>query len=180
MAHTNHSHAHEGLEAHEAGIPVQPDGVSFPAVFWSVVIMFVTTIASGVIVVGAFKWLESETKKADTARAPFSAPQGQLPPAPNLLQEMTGSPAANEPGYLRQHRAREQKQLNEYTVDQAAGTARIPIDRAKALLIERGALVGTGDAPDKAAPAPAATAPAAAPAAPAHGAEHGGAAPKAH
>jgi hypothetical protein len=184
MADTNHSHAHshaipEGYEAHEVGIPVQPDGVSFVAVFWSVAIMFITTIVSGVLVVGVFKWLEAETKKADTARAPLSAPQGQLPPAPNLLQEMVGSAEANEPGYLAKFRAGERARLQGYAFDQAAGAGRIPIDHAKDLLIERGVLVGTGDAPDKIAAAPAATTPAAAPAAPAHGAEHA-APPKAH
>jgi hypothetical protein len=157
MADTNHAHSHPDLEPHEAGIPVQPDSVNFKAVFWSVAVMFGVTIASQVLMVGAFKWLDSEVKNADTARAPLAAPQGQLPPAPNLLYELSGSKPQNEPGYLARFREQERAKLREYTLDQSAGTARIPIDRAKDLIIERGVL--GGPAPEAAAD-PSAAAPA--------------------
>ena len=168
MADTNHahSHAHEhsDLEPHEVGIPVQPDGVNFRGVFWSVAIMFLVTIVSQVLMVGTFKWLDSQFKAADTARAPLSAPQGQLPPAPNLLYELSGSKQQNEPGDLARFREQDRAKLHEYAVDQAAGTARIPVDRAKDLVIERGVLAPTPPAADAPAAAPAATAPAPAPA----------------
>lgn len=170
MADTNHSHAEH------AEIPVQADGVSFRGVFWSVVVMFATTIVSQVLMVGAFKWLEADTRKADTARAPLSAPQGQLPAAPNLLYELSGSASQNEPGYLARYRAQERAKLHEYAYDQAAGTARIPIDRAKTLVLERGVFVGTGPAPG----APVAASAPAAPAPPAVAPADHGAAPKAH
>jgi hypothetical protein len=168
MADTNHphshahAHSHSDLQPHEAGIPVQPDGVNFAGVFWSVAIMFIVTIVSQVLMVGAFKWLDAQVKAADTARAPLSAPQGQLPPAPNLLYELSGSKQQNEPGDLAQFREYERAKLHEYAVDQAAGTARIPVDRAKELILERGVLVGPPAVtavpaqPTPAAPAPSA------------------------
>jgi hypothetical protein len=130
MADTEHAHVGLG--------PVESDGVSYRGVVWFVVIMAVTVIGSQILMVGAFKWLEYQVAGADAGRPAIARPQGQLPPAPNLLRLQSGAPELNEPGSLHAFEARERAQLHEYAYDPAAGTARIPIDRAKELLLERG------------------------------------------
>ena len=65
----------------------------------------------------------------------------QLPPGPNLayMSFEQGQRDASEPAVLAAFRAAEEKKLTTYEwMDKSAGTVRIPIDRAKALLLERG------------------------------------------
>jgi hypothetical protein len=151
MADTNHGRA---SLAHAD--PVEGDGISYPGVIWFVVIMAVTTLASQLLVVGAFKWLDRDVKQADAPRAPLAAPVGQLPPAPNLMYEYSGSPELNEPGNLQRFRAKEDAILTGYKYDKASGVAQIPIDRAKELLLQRGLPTRGAAAPAAAKAAPAA------------------------
>ena len=144
MADTNH--------AHSESIPVQADGVSFRAVFWSVVVMALTVVISQVLMVGAFKFLESQTAEGDTPRSPLAALQGTHPPQPNLLYQGTDTAESNEPGYLAKFRAAETAKLHGYAFDKGAGVGRLLIDRAKALLLEDGLAV-RGAAAAAAAPA---------------------------
>lgn len=131
MADTNH-HSHLGDG------PVEEDGVNYQGIIWFVVIMAVTVIGSALLMVGAFKWFEYGVAQADTPRAPLARPQGQAPPGPGLLRLESGSPQLNEPGNFEAFRAQEEALLHGYAHDAATGTARIPIDRAKELLLERG------------------------------------------
>lgn len=131
MADTNH--------AHPAGMgPVQEDGVDYRGIIWFLAIMAAVAIVCEVLMFGTFKWLDRQVAANDTSRPPLAVPAGRTPPAPNLLYEASGSPAQNEPGYLEQFRGREDAILNGYALDKASGTARIPIEKAKALLLERG------------------------------------------
>lgn len=138
MAHTNHTHGH----AH-APDPVEGDGVSYRGIVWFVGILALTVVVSEGLMVGVFKWLEHDTISQDAPRVPLAAPAGQMPPAPNLLYLHTGSPQLSEPGNLEQFRAKEDAILKGYALDSATGVVRIPIDRAKALLLERGLPAGT-------------------------------------
>lgn len=130
MADTNHTPA--GMR------PVESDGVHYRGIIWFVVIMAVTVVGSMVLMVGAFKWFEYEVARTDPPRVPLARPQGQAPPGPNLFRLESGSPQINEPGNFEAFRAEEEALLHGYAHDAAAGTTRIPIDRAKALLLERG------------------------------------------
>jgi hypothetical protein len=131
MADTDH-HPHVGDG------PVEGDGISYRGIVWFVAIMVATVVGSQILMVGAFKWLERDVARADPARAPLARPQGQQPPGPSLLRLESGAPELNEPGNLVVFREREDAILRGYTYDPASGAARIPIDRAKDLLIERG------------------------------------------
>jgi hypothetical protein len=118
--------------------PVEGDGITYRGIVWFVAILAITTLVSQLLMVGAFKWLDHDFRRADAPRAPLAAPIGQLPPAPNLLYLSTGSPEVSEPGNLERFRELEDAILKGYSYDKASGAARIPIDRAKELLLQRG------------------------------------------
>jgi hypothetical protein len=92
--------------------------------------LVLTTIASMLLVLGVFRYLEvQENAKQLPPAAGFAA--GKLPPEPRLLE--------NEPANLQQYRAAEDKVLNGYQwADQAKGQVKIPIDRAIDLLVQKG------------------------------------------
>lgn len=143
MADTNHSHLGDA--------PVEGDGISYRGVVWFVAVLAITTIGSQLLMVGLFKYLAKDVAANDVPRAPLSAPSGQLPPGPNLLTD--------EPANLAKFREAEEKKLSNYEwIDKSAGTVRIPIDRAKDLLLERGLPVRAAGIEAGPAAKPAATA----------------------
>ncbi|MEZ5319201.1 MAG: hypothetical protein R2752_17505 [Vicinamibacterales bacterium] len=114
-----------------AGLPVQSDDVSFSGIGWFVVILTATTLFCMALVAGMFSIMEHRVASTDPAASPVARPVGTPPPAPNLLTD--------EPGNLKAFREREDEILTTYGwVDRNAGTVRIPVERAKALLLERG------------------------------------------
>lgn len=129
--------------SHQSGqLHVEGDGINYRGIVVFVAILAVTTFICQGIVVGMFKYFDAKAAKADAttqARAPLSAPVGTLPPPPNLLTD--------ERGNLQHFRATEDETLDTYGwADKNAGVVRLPIDRAKALLLERG-LPTAGEAP---------------------------------
>jgi hypothetical protein len=139
MADTKHAHA-------AAAAPIGPtegDGVSYKGLVWFGVILFATTVVCQVLVWGMFELFARQTARDDVARSPLAAPVGTLAPPPNLLTD--------EPGNLSTFRHQEDEILSTYGwVDKNSGVVRIPIDRAKALLLEKGLPVrGTAPAPAK-------------------------------
>lgn len=124
MADTDHSHA-------TPGIPVEGDGIHYRGIVWFVVVLAVTTAVCQLIVWGMFEAMAWRVEAADAPRAPLARPVGTMPPQPNLLLD--------EPASLRDFRAGEELRLTTYGwVDENAGTVRLPIERAKDLLLERG------------------------------------------
>jgi len=130
MADINHSHLGTG--------PVEGDGISYRGIVWFVIIMALTVLGSQALMVGAFKWFEHQVAAGDAPRAPLALPRGELPPAPNLMYEKSGSPELNERGHLEEFRKQEDAILNGYAYDTATGRARIPIEKAKDLLLAHG------------------------------------------
>jgi hypothetical protein len=123
--------------------PVQTDGVDFRGIVWFLVVIFVTTFVCQGLVVGIFKYFEYDADKTDAPRAPLAASvsmphiedgrvaAGTPMPEPNLL--------ADDPAPLAAFRADEETLLGTYGVtDKNAGTYRIPIERAKDLLLKQG------------------------------------------
>lgn len=142
MAHTRPLHAPPAPIG-----PTEGDGISYRGIVWFVVILTVTTLACQGLVLVFLKYKLGSADRSDAPRAPLSLPANQLPPPPNLLTD--------EPANLRQFRAHEDATLGGYGwVDKNAGTVRIPIDRAKDLLIQRG-FGATAPPPATAAGAPA-------------------------
>lgn len=151
MADTNHSHAPAGLG------PVEADGIQYRGIVWFVVVMALTVIISAGLMVITFKWLDRSMKQTDAPRPPMAPAVGTQPPGPNLLYMSSGSPQLNEPGNLSQFREKEDRILNGYTYDKASGAARIPIERAKELLLQRGLPSRPPALPQPAAAAPTTT-----------------------
>jgi hypothetical protein len=141
MPDTRASGAHAAPNAHD--LPVQTDNVSFRGIIWFLVVIFVTTFACEGIITGLFKYLEYDVNKTDVAAAPLAGPRtfpeikdgrvvaGVPIPEPNLLTD--------DPETLAHFRAQEEQSLTTYAVvDKNAGTYRIPIDKAKDLLMKQG------------------------------------------
>jgi hypothetical protein len=141
--------------------PVEGDGISYAGIAWFLVVLTLTTLFCQALVWGMFEMMKRYDRFDDGQRAPLAAPaeapsieRGRLesgtlePPPPNLL--------LSEPTVLREFRAAEDQTLSTYGwIDKNAGIVRLPIDRAKALVLERGLPVRAAGAP---APAPAAAA----------------------
>lgn len=118
----------------------ESDGVNYRGIVVFVAILTITTLVCELIVVGMFKMFDARQATSGAARAPMSAPAGALPPPPNLL--------IDEPANLTQFRASEEQVLNNYAwQDKSAGVVRLPIERAKNLLLERGLPVRGTEAP---------------------------------
>ena len=78
-----------------------------------------------------FRVIDNRVASVDPPRPPVARPAGELPPGPNLL--------TNEPANLKNFRASEDTALTSYGwIDRNAGTVRIPIEKAKELLMEKG------------------------------------------
>jgi len=145
MADTNHANPH-GLPERTEG-----DGISYKALGWSMTILAIITLVCYGIVVGFFKFMDSRAAAADTPRAPLAAA-----PVQPAIQDgrVVGGPASvpsllvREPMNLQKFRDEEEHLLSSYGwVDQNTGLVRLPIDRAKALLLERGLAVREGAPP---------------------------------
>jgi hypothetical protein len=126
----------------------ESDGVSYRGIVVFVVILAVTTFICQGIVVGMFKYFDKQAVESSAPRAAMSAPAGTMPPPPNLLM--------NEPVNLQNFREHEAEVMETYAwQDKNAGVVRLPIERAKEILLERG-FPTAGETP--AAPAKAETA----------------------
>jgi hypothetical protein len=151
MADIKHQHHSE---------PVESDGVNYRAIVWFVVVLVGMVLASQLIVWGFFEFSEWRLAKGEAPRAPLAAPATRP-----LIENgaVVGSPGAvsapgrplllvNEPMALGTFRSAEDAALSSYGwINRGAETIRLPIDRAKELVLERGLPVR---------PAPGATAPA--------------------
>jgi len=137
MSDTNHPHVH-------TGDPVEHDAVSFSGIWWFVVILTGTVVVCQLLVWGFFVWFDYRATRNDTPRSALAAPASSpVIEGGKLVSggEQTPQPAlmVDEPAVLRAYRAMQDDKLNTYGwVDQAMGTVRLPIDRAKDLVLERG------------------------------------------
>jgi hypothetical protein len=170
MASTDHSHSHHGQGAghgHGGHGPVlnhETTDVSLTGITRLAILSFVCIFAVlGVVYVfwGAFVRYSADTRPMEPM-AGRKAGEDRLPVGPLVMTD--------EPGALRQLRAKEREHLHHYGwIDKNQGVVRIPIERAIELLASQPQrLSSDGSAP--AAPAPAApegAAPATPPAAPA-------------
>jgi hypothetical protein len=141
MADTKHAHA----TAATASLgPTEGDGISYKGLVWFGAILAGTTLVCQILMWGLFELFDKQATRDDVARAPLAAPAGTLAPPPNLLTD--------EAGNLANFRHQEDEVLSTYGwVDRNGGVVRIPIARAKSLLLERGLPV-RGTAPQAEAP----------------------------
>jgi len=105
--------------------------INVRAIIWFVGVLTVIVLAVDVAMWGLFKALDHYETKNDPPVSPLFIPAGQPPPAPGL--QLT--PWAD----LKQFRAEQNAHLHGYGwIDEQAGIARVPIDKAKALLLKQG------------------------------------------
>ena len=135
-----HAHPHGSLEnpdtAHETS------DINVRAIIWFVVVLTGTAIAIQIAMYALFVVFDKIEVKNDPYVSPLATPAGQTPPDPRLQT----TPWTD----LQQLRAQEVGYLHSYGwIDERTGVARIPIDKAKTLLLQRGLPVR----PDPAAPA---------------------------
>ena len=122
--------------------PTEGDGISYKGLAWSMAVLAIMTLLCYGIVVGLFKFMNSRAVAGDTVRAPLAA----APVRPAIQDgRVVGGPASvpsllvREPVNLQKFRDEEEHLLTSYGwVDQNTGVVRLPIDRAKELLLERG------------------------------------------
>ena len=133
-------------KAHTAP-PVEGDGVSYRGIVWFVVLLTVTTIVCQIlmfVMLRAFQYQTDTTAVSPVAAAAPERPEaaGRVYPDVNAIGSPTGPHPkllVNEPANLAEFRAREHEVLTTYAwEDRNSGVVRIPVERAKELLIERG------------------------------------------
>ncbi len=91
------------------------------------VIIMISALLMGLL----FRVFSNQAAANDPQVSPLALPSGQSPPVPNLLTD--------EPAALRKFQAEEASKLEGYGwVDQQGGVARLPIDEAKKLIVQRG------------------------------------------
>ena len=149
MADTSHLHA--------PAAPTEGDGVSYRGIVWFIGILTGTTVVCQLLMWGLFGFLQRQTAKDDVRPAMMAAPMGTPSIKDGHVVPATPIPAPNlmvsEPLGLKEFRNTEDQSLTTYGwMDKNAGVMRIPIDRAKELLLQRG-IPGGVNAPPAAAPA---------------------------
>jgi len=126
---TNAAHPHGSLDNRE--VAHEESDINVRAVLWFVGILVATTLAIHLAMYGLFVGFARYEAKNDPVVSPLMAPAGQLPPEPRLQT----TPWQD----LERFRAEENLHLHSYGwVDKNAGVAHLPIDKAKALLLQRG------------------------------------------
>jgi hypothetical protein len=135
MADTNHAHA--------SSAPIEGDGVSYSGIFWFVVVLVATIVFCQILIWGMLKFVFPHRVEAGTP-APLAA-QAEMPGIKDGHVEtglaVAPQPALNvdEPTVLKAFRDHEETLLHTYGwVDQGNQIVRLPIDRAKELVLQRG------------------------------------------
>jgi hypothetical protein len=124
--------------------PVEGDGVSYSGIVWFIVILAVTMVFCEVLVWGMFKFVLMPYRTVQSRVAPLAEPHhrpeikdGRL--VTGLAVAPTPGLNVTEPIVLKEFRDAEDASLQQYGwVDQGSQVVRLPIDRAKELLMARG------------------------------------------
>ncbi|MGH9410002.1 MAG: hypothetical protein ACRD1V_11170, partial [Vicinamibacterales bacterium] len=122
-------HAHGSLSNPE--VAHESSDISVRGVIWFVVVLVITSACIDVAMWGLFVVLDKVEAHNDAYVPPIDQQPGQLAPNPRLQT----TPWTDLKSFV----GAEQDYLNSYGwVDQGAGVVHIPIERAKALLLQRG------------------------------------------
>jgi hypothetical protein len=110
--------------------------------FW----LTVATVAICLMLFGLFSYFESREAKTDTPPPALAEERPALPPEPRL--QLAPSQVGQTQPNLKEHpleelrtlKEEEERLLTTYGVDESSGAIRIPIERAKQLVLERNLL----------------------------------------
>lgn len=126
-----------GTDPHPHGDLLNPDveheetDIDIRAILWFIAILVVTMLSIHLSMWGLFRAFAHMEAKSDPELTPLMIPAGQLPPEPRLQT----TPWTD----LTRFRHNEEQYLHSYGwIDEKAGVAHLPIDTAKALLLQRG------------------------------------------
>jgi hypothetical protein len=137
-------------ELHNEDVGHEHIDVDLRGIVTSVVILGAVALAAQFGMYLLFGWFEARAANDDPTISRVAVPATEMP------KSTTGSPffstgvsgprlLTNEPMALEQQRAEERGRLESYGwVDQSSGVARVPIEEAKKLLIQRGVPVREG------------------------------------
>jgi hypothetical protein len=126
---TDAAHPHGSLDNPE--VAHEESDINVRAILWFIGILVVTTLSIHLSMWGLFTVFAHMEAKSDPELSPLMIPAGQLPPEPRLQT----TPWTD----LTRFRQNEERRLHSYGwVDEKAGVAHLPIDKAKALLLQRG------------------------------------------
>jgi hypothetical protein len=135
---------------HHAGPPpVEGDGISYSGIVWFVVVLTIVTVTCQLLMWILLRAMQHQPPSAASMASPLApvvaerpAPEGRVYPDLVAVDTPGGVQPpllVQEPANLEKFRHEEDEILSTYGwVDKNAGTVRIPIERAKALLLERG------------------------------------------
>ena len=142
-----HRHHEPGEEdpLHTVDVEHEHADVDLRAVIGSAIVLLVVVVASQLLMWALFVVFDkqaaaNEPSVSHLAAPPATMPTNQIGTAVFTPETVAGPHLlTNEPLNLLQQRDKEQKVLHGYGwVNQAAGVARMPIDEAKKLIVERG------------------------------------------
>jgi hypothetical protein len=141
-ASAGHGHD-EPDELHNDDVAYEHSDINVRAAVMSAVAVTVVCLVTAVLMYGLFKVLEGQAEARDPKLSPLAMPPTQMPPTTLTSPTFGSAPEprlmTNEPRKLHEVRGRADEQLHGYGwVDEKAGVARIPIDEAKKLVLERG------------------------------------------
>ena len=149
-----HRHHEPGEEdpLHNVDVEHEHADVDLRAVIGSAIVLFVVVVASQLLMWALFVVFDKQAAANEPSVSPLAAPPATMPQnqigTAVFTPETVAGPhlLTNEPMNLLQQRDKEQKVLHGYGwVNQAAGVARMPIDEAKKLIVERGLPVREGE-----------------------------------
>ena len=124
-------HVHPHGELHNPDTAHESSDINLRAIGMYALLLAAVTIGMQIAMYGEFLIFDRIERAADRTVSPLATPAGQVPPDPRLQTTPWADLAAL--------RAQEFSFLHSYGwVDKDAGVARLPIERAKALLLERG------------------------------------------
>lgn len=130
-AHPEAGHPHGNLE--NADTTHESSDINVRAVIWFAVVLTVIVLAIDLAMWGLFKVLHNYEVRNDPYVTPLAAPVETLPTQPQPALQLT--PWVD----MKQFRAEQDAHMSSYGwVDEKTGVARIPIAKAKELLLQRG------------------------------------------
>jgi len=136
---SSHDQAHPHGDLVNVDVHHEESDINLRALVWFVVMLTATVLAVDVVCYGMFKLMNRYEASNEPYVTPLAVPIGQDPPQPQLQT----TPWTD----LQKLRAQEHEYLNSYGwVDERLGIARIPIAKAKELLLKQGIPVRPGEA----------------------------------
>ena len=128
-AHSHAGHPHGNLDNPDT--THETSDINIRAIIWFIAILTAIVLSMNVSMWAMFRVLQHFERKFDPAITPLARPAGENPPEPRLQT----TPWTD----LRTFRADQEHHLNGYGwVDEKLGVARIPISKAKEMLLQKG------------------------------------------